>query len=355
MPRSSTVRPTARWTLNGDGSFEYTPAEGFVGTDSFSYVASDGQADSNLAVVTVTVQPVNSAPAAADDSYEVKPDETLTVDDGGVLANDSDPDGDPLQAQVVEGPEHGSLTLGADGSFQYTPDPDYRGTDTFTYVASDGQNESEPATVTISVQQTTMRIHLEVSGTPFGTDAGQSWAGSTFWVSVYVEDLRDAPQGVVGGAIDILFESLGLTPTGNVAYGDAFTAYQQGTADDAAGLVDETGALATAAGVGIDGAAAFVAWEFQRDGENAPSDANSHQQFTISPAQGDGTILPSNFAWSARARRSTGTTSSSTAPRSTCSSAISTPTGPSTSSIWPCSSRRIPRPPATRATTRSTT
>ncbi len=283
-------------TLNADGSFEYTPGAGFVGTDTFTYLANDGQADSNLAIVTVTVKAANGVPTAVDDSYQVKPNETLAADAAGVLANDSDPDGDPLQARVVEGPQHGSLTLGEDGSFQYVPEADFRGTDTFTYVATDGQVDSDPATVTISVEQTTMRIHLEVSGTPFGAEAGESWSGSTFWVNAYVEDMRDVPQGVVGGAVDIMFESLGLTPTGEVVYGDAFTAYQQGTADDAAGVIDETGALATTAGVGADGLASFVAWEFRRDGEGAPSDANSHVQFSLSPAQGDGTILPSNFA-----------------------------------------------------------
>ncbi|NUQ65944.1 MAG: tandem-95 repeat protein, partial [Pirellulales bacterium] len=285
--------------LNTDGSFEYTPAEGFVGNDSFTYAANDGSADSNLATVAITVNPVivvNEAPIAQNDEYRLATDETLSVTEGGVLANDSDPDGDPLSAVLVEGPSHGTLELGEDGSFQYTPEAGFQGTDRFTYRASDGPSESDPAEVVITVEHTAMRIHLEISGSAFGTEAGPIWGGSTFWVNAYVEDLRELPQGVVGGAVDLLFDTLALTPTGNVVYGDAFSQFQQGTADDAAGLVDEAGALATTGGIGVDQAAPFIAWEFRRDGAGAPDDPNSRATFSLAPAQGDSTILPSEFA-----------------------------------------------------------
>ena len=67
-------------TLNADGSFTYTPAANFNGTDSFTYRASDGTADSNLATVTITVTAVNDAPAATDDAYSTAED---TAADGG--------------------------------------------------------------------------------------------------------------------------------------------------------------------------------------------------------------------------------------------------------------------------------
>jgi VCBS repeat-containing protein len=286
-------------TLNPDGSFEYTPDTSYRGGDSFTYVAHDGTAGSNLATVTITVEspaPENTPPVARDDRYRLTSGDVLSVKEDGVLANDSDPDGDPLSAAVVEGPTHGTLTLAEDGSFQYAPEEGFRGIDRFTYVARDGQSESEPATVVISVEQTTMRIHLKVSDSAFGPAVGPIWGGSTFWVNAYVEDLRESPQGVVGGAVDLLFDTLALAPTGNVAYGEAFSVFQQGTADDAAGLVDEAGALTTTGGVGVGGAAPFAAWEFRRDGAGAPDDANSHVVFSVAPAQGDGTILPSNFA-----------------------------------------------------------
>ena len=75
----------------------------------------------------------------------------MSVAAPGVLGNDTDPDGDALTAVLVSGPAHGTLTLNADGSFSYTPDPDYNGPDTFSYHASDGKLDSDPVTVTIDV------------------------------------------------------------------------------------------------------------------------------------------------------------------------------------------------------------
>ncbi|MCK7519846.1 MAG: Ig-like domain-containing protein [Ignavibacteriales bacterium] len=70
---------------------------------------------------------------------------------GGVLGNDTDVEGDALRAVLVSGPAHGSLSLKADGTFSYTPDADWNGTDSFTYKANDGSLDSAPATVTITV------------------------------------------------------------------------------------------------------------------------------------------------------------------------------------------------------------
>jgi VCBS repeat-containing protein len=138
-------------TLNPDGSFTYTPDENFNGTDTFTYKANDGTADSGVATVTITVDPQNDAPVATDDSYSVAEDGKLTVAPAGVLTNDTDIDGDTLSAVLVSGPENGTLTLNADGSFTYTPDEDFNGTDGFTYIANDGSADSGIATVTITV------------------------------------------------------------------------------------------------------------------------------------------------------------------------------------------------------------
>ena len=68
-----------------------------------------------------------------------------------MLANDTDPDGDPLTAALVSGPGNGSLALNADGSFSYQPNEDFVGQDSFTYAANDGTADSNVATVTITV------------------------------------------------------------------------------------------------------------------------------------------------------------------------------------------------------------
>ncbi len=95
---------------------------------------------------------VQGPPEAADDAYATAEDAALTVDAPGVLANDIDPNADPLRAELVEGPAHGLVALGPDGSFTYTPDPDFNGADAFTYRASDGTAASDPATVQITVE-----------------------------------------------------------------------------------------------------------------------------------------------------------------------------------------------------------
>jgi VCBS repeat-containing protein len=142
-------------SLSSDGSFVYTPNPNFSGIDTFTYRVSDGSLPSlNVATVTITVLPVNDVPIARDDVFATSEDMPLFVAAPGVLANDSDADGDPLTAILVNNPLHGSVTLNADGSFTYTPDPLFNGVDTFTYRASDGLATSEIATVTILVGAT---------------------------------------------------------------------------------------------------------------------------------------------------------------------------------------------------------
>src|SRR3989475_6938984 len=110
-----------RLTLNGNGSFSYVPAANYNGTDSFTYKANDGQADSGIATVTITITAVNDAPAAIDDTYTTPEDTQLTVSAPGVLANDSDLDGNALSAVLVSSPTHGTLTLNSGGSLVYVP------------------------------------------------------------------------------------------------------------------------------------------------------------------------------------------------------------------------------------------
>ena len=139
-------------TLSGDGSFNYTPNTDFSGTDSFTYQASDDLLTSNTATVTITVHGVNDAPIAVGDPYSVDEDVVLTIDATiGVLANDSDADGDSLTALLNSLPANGTVDFSDDGSFTYTPDPNFNGTDSFTYMANDGSLNSSSATVTITV------------------------------------------------------------------------------------------------------------------------------------------------------------------------------------------------------------
>jgi len=85
------------------------------------------------------------------DSYTTTEDTTLDVPAAGVLANDSDVDGDTLSAILVSQPTHGVLTLNPNGGFSYVPATNYNGSDSFTYKANDGQADSGIATVSITI------------------------------------------------------------------------------------------------------------------------------------------------------------------------------------------------------------
>lgn len=99
--------------------------------------------------LTININDVNEAPTAAADSFATNEEQTIG---GDVLANDTDPEGDPLTAILVTGPSQAqSFQLNADGTFSYTPTANFFGTDSFTYQANDGLRDSAPITVTITI------------------------------------------------------------------------------------------------------------------------------------------------------------------------------------------------------------
>ena len=142
----------ASGTLNlaADGSFTFDPPADTTGLFTFTYRVFDTVATTAPETVSITVS--NDAPVAGDDSYAthmgipvVAPPAALLTDD------DTDVNGDSLTVALVSGPSNGSLLLGTDGTFEYTPTLLWVGTDTFTYRVNDGTSWSAPATVTIGV------------------------------------------------------------------------------------------------------------------------------------------------------------------------------------------------------------
>jgi hypothetical protein len=143
-------------TFNADGSFNYTPNTNYVGTDSFTYQASDGLFLSNIATVSITVNAL--PPVANNDLYSTNVNTPLNVAGSGVLGNDTDPQGRTLNAVLVSGPSNGVLTLNSNGSFTYTPNTNYAGTDSFTYQATDGLGISNIATVSLNVLNSSVPV-----------------------------------------------------------------------------------------------------------------------------------------------------------------------------------------------------
>ncbi|WP_353816300.1 cadherin-like domain-containing protein [Agromyces sp. SYSU T00266] len=107
--------------------------------------------DRGSASGSVVIVLVNEPPVAIGEEYATDEDAALTVAPPGVLANDADADGDVLTAALVVAPTHGTLALNADGSFQYLPDENFSGVDSFGYLVDDANGALTPATATISV------------------------------------------------------------------------------------------------------------------------------------------------------------------------------------------------------------
>jgi thermitase len=192
----------------------YTPKPDFNGTDSFTYTISDGRGGSDTATVTVTVNAVNDAPVANDDSATTREGTAVTID---VLANDRDVDGDSLSVASVTPGTSGSATINGT-SVIYTPNSGFTGTDSFTYTISDGQGGSATARVTVNVEPSgAVGISLSANGYKL---KGQQYVdlkwsgGSTDNVDIYRTD-RDN-QGTV-----LVPERVITTTANDGAYTDA--------------------------------------------------------------------------------------------------------------------------------------
>ncbi|MBV1878094.1 MAG: tandem-95 repeat protein, partial [Pseudomonadales bacterium] len=139
-------------------TFNPDPDDNGASYASFSYSVSDGSLDSNVAVLTIDVSPVNDAPVAVDDVFTTSINTALTTTAGlnDLLLNDSDVDLDTLT--VVTAPitdvSNGSLSILANGVFTYTPDNGFVGTDSFVYQIQDGNGGTANATVNITVENT---------------------------------------------------------------------------------------------------------------------------------------------------------------------------------------------------------
>ncbi|MEE4295566.1 MAG: Ig-like domain-containing protein, partial [Wenzhouxiangella sp.] len=133
------------------GAVSYTPAAGFFGNDQFTYTVEDGFGGEGTAMVTVAVARANEVPVANDDSFAVEQDSSGNPFD--VLANDSDPDGDPLTIVNVSVPANGQAVINGE-SVVYTPAAGFVGTDEFAYTVEDGFGGQSTAQVIVAVEST---------------------------------------------------------------------------------------------------------------------------------------------------------------------------------------------------------
>ena len=135
--------------LNPDGTVTFTPSANFVGQATFTYIATDGTADSAPATVTVNV--INRPPVANPDTVTTAQDTPLVINPASLTGNDTDADGDPISIASVASGTGGTAVLNGDGTVTFTHDANFFGAASFTYRVSDGLADSAPATVTVIV------------------------------------------------------------------------------------------------------------------------------------------------------------------------------------------------------------
>jgi VCBS repeat-containing protein len=262
------------FTLNADGSFSYVHDGSETTSDSFTYKANDGLADSNVATVTITVNPVDDAPVANNDAYGVAEGGTLSVAAPGVLGNDTDVDSPTLTAVLVSSPTHAaSFTLNADGSFTYVHDGSETTTDTFTYKANDGTLDSNVATVTITITAVNDAPVITAGGTLSYTENdpasvvdntitvsdadSASLAGATVQItSNYVNGqdiLSFATIGPISGSFNGATGTLTLTGTDTVAnYQAALRTVKYANTSDAPSTAPRTVSWQVNDGAGVN-------------------------------------------------------------------------------------------------------
>jgi Bacterial Ig domain len=180
-------------TVGADQRVTYTPAPDWNGTDAYTYRITDSDGESDTAVVTVTVTPVDDGPpVATPDAATLAEGTSIAVD---VLANDRVPDGVAAVA-VVSGPAHGSAVVNADRTVSYTPEQSYFGSDTLTYEVTDSDGQTATAVVAITVTPVD-------SGPPVATaDAVTTAEDTAVVVAVLAND--SIPDGVASVEIATL-------------------------------------------------------------------------------------------------------------------------------------------------------
>jgi VCBS repeat-containing protein len=228
--------------VNADGSFTYTPSAEYSGVTEFAYRIWDGTNLSDWATVSITVGAVNDGPLAVADAYTTPEGTTLTVGVlSGVLANDSDPEGNSFVADVTTDVANGDLSVGDDGSFTYIPDAGFNGNDSFKYRGHDG-TAGNIVTVTLTISP--------VNQAPIAVDASASTSEDNAVIvdlGATVSDAETADAnlayslmtGPAHGQLSTWGKNPTYTPEANYSGSDTFTFYvtDRGDPDDCGTII----------------------------------------------------------------------------------------------------------------------
>ncbi|MEO1034861.1 MAG: Ig-like domain-containing protein [Pseudomonadota bacterium] len=213
-------------------NLNYTPNANFFGTDTFSFVANDGTLTSVPAAVAITVTAANDAPVAAPQSATIAEDTPV-----GITLAGADPDGDVLTFSVATPPTNGVLT-GTPPNLTYTPSVDFFGSDSFSFVASDGIETSGAAVVDITVTAVNdMPVaNGQMVSTPEATPRAINLTGADIDGDALTFSVVTNPtDGVLSGTPP----ALTYTPNTGFSGNDTFTfVANDGTVDSVAASVD---------------------------------------------------------------------------------------------------------------------
>jgi len=214
------VSPPAHFltfTANPDGSFDYQAAANYFGADSFTYRVFDGTSFSNTVTVSLVVTPVQDRVVAFDD-VAATAGKPIRIN---VLANDVDPDRDPLRVVSYTKPAFGRVTRSG-SALVYTPNKGATGLDTFTYVVTDGRGNKDTGevqvTITDGIAPTVTNIRVYYGPTRYvdlpTTRPVLPWDGITKISVVFSEDIQSGPlanaltlTGFNGSALPLTFDS----------------------------------------------------------------------------------------------------------------------------------------------------
>nr|WP_306275370.1 retention module-containing protein [Pseudomonas oleovorans] len=177
------------------GKYTYTPDPDWHGSDSFDVIISDGQGGSATTNVTIQVEPEQDA---FDDAAETTSGQSISID---VLANDQF-EGNNIKVTGVTNGTNGTATINADGTVQYTANPNFTGTDTFTYTAIGDSGVAETATVTITIGAATgpsdaVTITVNEAGLGDVTNTGETASITLPTGYTYVGVATQGTQGTV--------------------------------------------------------------------------------------------------------------------------------------------------------------
>jgi chitodextrinase len=213
----SLVTGPTNGTLSGTApNLTYTPDLDISGADSFTFLANDGLVDSNIATVSITINPVNDQPAAYSQAVATAEDTPKNI-----VLTASDVDGNPLTYILVDNPTNGALS-GSIPDLTYTPNPDYNGTDNFTFKVNDGTLESNIATISVTIDS--------VNDQPVAEEQSVSRAeDTTVGITLTGNDVDNDPVSYIvltspsNGALTGIAPNLTYTPEPDFYGTDSFT------------------------------------------------------------------------------------------------------------------------------------